>query len=174
MLVYVKAGIPYSTISSQPNIIDEQVWIELKRPYCKRMIIGSIYRPPDLNISVLAQSLRLSLQNIYSDCCEIVILGDFNIDVNKAVPKELKSFALEFSLDQLIKDHTRITEHSRTIIDLHVLFVNNGHKTVQAGVMHPLISDHSLIFCVIKEVFNAYHQNKLNTAVLKIIIKKPL
>ena len=30
------------------------------------------------------------------------------------------------------------------------MYVNNGHKIVQAGVMHPLISDHSLIFCVIK------------------------
>ena len=64
------------------------------------------------------------------------------------MPRDLRLFALEFNLDQLIKDHTRISAHSRTIIDL--LFVNCSHKVVQAGVMHPLISDHSLIFGVIK------------------------
>lgn len=46
--------------------------------------------------------------------------------------------------------HTRINEYSRTTIDL--LFVNCtcNNKIVQAGVMHPLINEHSLIFCVIK------------------------
>ncbi len=148
VLVYVKDNIPYNTIACYANLTDEHIWIEIKRSHCKRMIIGSIYRPPDLNIAVFAQSLRTSLEHIYSESCDLVILGDFNANVNKAMPKDLRSFALEFSMDQLIKDHTRISEYSRTTIDL--LFVNCSHKVVQAGVMHPLISDHSLIFCVIK------------------------
>lgn len=57
VLVYVKAGIPYSIISNQPNITEEQIWIEIKRCLWKRMIIGSIYRPHDLNISVFAQTV---------------------------------------------------------------------------------------------------------------------
>ena len=148
VLVYVKDGIPYSTMSCHANQTDEHIWIEIKRSHCKRMIIGSIYRPPDLNITVFAQSLRTSLEHIHSELCDLVILGDFNANVNKVMPGDLRSFALEFNLDQLIKDHTRISAHSRTIIDL--LFVNCSHKVVQVGVMHPLISDHSLIFCVIK------------------------
>ena len=51
------------------------------------MIIGSVYRPPDLNISVFVQCLRTSLNKIYSDGCEIVILGDFNVDVLKPFQK---------------------------------------------------------------------------------------
>ena len=75
VLVYVKSGSPYSIISSQPNSTDEQIWIDVARPHCKHMIIGSVYRPPDLNISVFVQCLRTSLNKIYSDGCEIVILG---------------------------------------------------------------------------------------------------
>ena len=65
VLVYVKAGIPYSIISSQPNITEEQIWIEIKRRLWKRMIIRSIYRPPDLNISVFAQTLRSSSADLF-------------------------------------------------------------------------------------------------------------
>ena len=85
------------------------------------------------------------------------------------MPRDLRSFALEFNLDQLIKDHTRISAHSRTIIDL--LFVNCSHKVVQAGVMYPLISDHSLIFCVIKGGVNEHHLSNLNIVALRIITR---
>ncbi|CAB4023767.1 Hypothetical predicted protein, partial [Paramuricea clavata] len=33
VLVYVKSGIPYSIISSQPNSTDEQIWIDVARPH---------------------------------------------------------------------------------------------------------------------------------------------
>lgn len=112
------------------------------------MIIGSVYRPPDLNLIVFAKSLRTSLELIYSDSCDLVILGDFTTNVNNGLPNDLRSIALEYSLEQLINDYTRISDHSKTIIDL--LFVSCSHKAVQAGVIHPLISDHFLIFCVIK------------------------
>ena len=64
VLVYVKDNIPYNTIACYANLTDEHIWIEIKRSHCKRMIIGSIYRPPDLNIAVFAQSLRTSLEHI--------------------------------------------------------------------------------------------------------------
>jgi hypothetical protein len=51
-------------------------------------------------------------------------------------------------MKQLIGEHTRITESSKTLIDL--LFVNNEHKIVQSGVIHLSLSDHSVIYCVMK------------------------
>ena len=100
VLVYVKDGILYNTMSCHANQTDEHIWIEIKRSHCKRIIIGSIYRPPDLNITFFAQSLRTSLEHIYSEFCDLVILGDFNANVNKVMPRDLRLFALELNLDQ--------------------------------------------------------------------------
>ena len=51
-------------------------------------------------------------------------------------------------LDQLINKPTRITERSSTLIDL--LFSNTTHRVTDHGVIHLTISDHSMIFCVVK------------------------
>ena len=48
----------------------------------------------------------------------------------------------------MIKMPTRITEHSSTMIDL--LFVNNSHRIVDSGVIPVHLSDHSLIYGVLK------------------------
>ena len=46
------------------------------------------------------------------------------------------------------REPTRITEYSKTLIDL--IFTNREHKIVQSGVLHTTLSDHSLVFCVLK------------------------
>ena len=96
-------------------------------------------------------SINLSLAKVTGNHHEIAILGDINLDqLSKAnSPKRLvKSFAIEHNMKQLIGEHTRITESSKTLIDL--LFVNNEHKIVQSGVIHLSLSDHSVIYCVMK------------------------
>ena len=57
-------------------------------------------------------------------------------------------FASTNNLTQLIDTHTQINEVSSTAIDL--LFVNNKHRIVSSGVLPAHISDHSLIYCVVK------------------------
>ena len=54
--------------------------------------------------------------------------------------------SLDFT--QLIKECTRITNTSETLIDL--IFVNNEHRFVKSGVILSSISDHSLVFCILK------------------------
>ena len=53
---------------------------------------------------------------------------------------------MDFS--QLIKEPTRVTDKSRTLID--VILVNNEHRVVDSGVVPVSLSDHFLIFCVLK------------------------
>ena len=53
-----------------------------------------------------------------------------------------------YNLEQLIDTPTRITENSNTLIDL--IFANNNHRIVASAVLHVNLSDHSLIYCVIK------------------------
>lgn len=53
---------------------------------------------------------------------------------------------LDFS--QLKKDPSRVPNKSRTLID--VILVNNEHLIVSSGVVPVSLSDHFLIFCVLK------------------------
>ena len=51
-------------------------------------------------------------------------------------------------MKQLMNEPTRITEYSKTLIDL--IFTNREHKIVQSGIIHTTLSNHSLVFCVMK------------------------
>ena len=53
-----------------------------------------------------------------------------------------------YHLDQLISTPARITERSSTLIDL--LYTNTSHHVIDRGVIPSPLSDHCLIFCVIK------------------------
>ena len=77
-------------------------------------------------------------------------MGDFNVDyqLRSTAKSRLQTLARAFSLEQLITSATRITQSSKSTIDL--IFANNIHRVVASGVYSLDISDHSLIFCVIK------------------------
>ena len=82
---------------------------------------------------------------------EIIIGGDFNFDWKKRnICKPVKRFGnlmSESSLTQVIKENTRITEYSRTQIDL--IFTSRPELYV-SGVLHVGFSDHSAVFAVRK------------------------
>ena len=53
-----------------------------------------------------------------------------------------------FEMAQLIKHPIRVTMNSKTLI--YLILVNNGHLVVLASAIPSSISDHSFIFCIIK------------------------
>ena len=60
----------------------------------------------------------------------------------------LHNFMRSLDLSQIITELTRITEQSKSLID--VILVNNQHRIVDSGVVSLSISDHSLIYSVLK------------------------
>ena len=60
----------------------------------------------------------------------------------------MDEFALSFNLTQIISKPTRVTETSKSTIDL--ILVNNTHKIVQCDVLDSSISYHNVIFGVVK------------------------
>ena len=84
----------------------------------------------------------------------MVILGDLNEDMmaSSKLPKrdklELLDFSRAYNFTQLIKETMHITDTSRTMIDL--VFANNEHRIVKSGVVPVPLSDHFLVFCIIK------------------------
>ena len=98
---------------------------------------------------------------------EIYLLGDTNINLlqngkfilkenqsyklkssSSALVKEYKEFCQTFSLTEIIKEPTRITCSTSTLLD-HIL-TNSSEKVSQKGVIDVGISDHQLIYCTRK------------------------
>ena len=67
------------------------------------------------------------------------------------IPKEENSREkrIKFLYDlKLLINSPRITVNSKTLIDL--IFTNIKHKIVDSGTIDFSLSDHSMVFCVVK------------------------
>ena len=133
---------------------NEAVWIQINRTRCKPLVVGCLYRPPNTSIDGFLEQFNDSLSKIDSSYSEI-ILGDFNIDFLNSKEKnanserrKLKGITDLYDLKQLINSPTRITVNSKTLIDL--IFTNIKHKVVDSGTKDFGLSDHSMVYCVVK------------------------
>ena len=108
--------------------------------------IKLIYRPPkDLSFYEKLEKLDKQLQHISRRRNNIFIIGDLNSDVSSK-PSEngskLKQILRKHGLSNVIKDYTRVTETSRSTIDLSITSKKCQIKT--AGVFDIGIADHRL------------------------------
>ena len=106
-----------NTISecSYSDVTTEEMWISLDQPCNKKMIISLIYRPPTGNICLFEDRLKSTLR------------GDFNVNFLKTQDPQrnrLKITMGDMGLLQVIKKLTRVTNTSRSTIDL--IFTNIG------------------------------------------------
>ena len=137
--------------------------------------VGVFYRPPNEN--QFLEKLSDDFYKLNAHKNEVVILGDFNINLikngkyilNKAntklsdqnthpLLKQYKQFMSNFGLKQLIQKPTRITCETSTLID-HIL-TNSKEKVFQCGVIDIGISDHQMIYCTRKLIRNKTGVNK--------------
>ena len=123
-----------------------------KRPNkSKPILVGCVYKSPDSDLTAFISYLERISPKINYAKSDVIFLGDFNVDfLNKRNPAKRKLLDFMRSLDcsQLIDKPTRITDISKSLIDF--IFVNNEHRFVESGVIPLSISDHSLIYCVLK------------------------
>ncbi len=105
------------------------------------------YRPPSANIELL-DFFNDFLRKADDENKDIVITGDFNCnflatEYNEHTAK-LDNLLTEYQLQQNIKDPTRITPTSKTLLDIIITKMDDT-KTIDSGVLHLGISDHSLV-----------------------------
>lgn len=146
--LYVKEQYSYKKITL-PNApeMPEMLWVEVSIGHTK-IAIGTLYKPPKIPYLAFVQVYD-SLLHIYSRYEHAILTGDFNINMlcpNSYESKALNDNVIEpFALTQLIQTPTRITESSKTLIDL--LLVNNSKKVLFAGACDaPGVSDHFFIY----------------------------
>ena len=129
----------------------EAIWIEMIFPNKSRTLILSVYRPTNADINDFNAMMENLPDVVSCEEKEIIILGDFNCDLSAKQlspdTRKLCKLLNIYQFTQTIKEPTRITEQSSTLIDL--AFTIDNSKVMNSGVIHQCaISDHSLIYIV--------------------------
>ena len=147
------------------DLVSEEMWFMLSKPGVKKTIIGLIYRPPSGNCNAFLdrfdQTLTSLSQKFNMTQVEVVIIGDFNIDYAKTqdpIRKRLSIITGDQGLIQVIKKSTRVTNKSKSIIDL--LFTNIKPSLVsKSGTVEVSISDHVPVY-ICKKAVRQRHPKK--------------
>ena len=124
----------------------ESLWLEVRpRKPSAPTLIGFIYRNPKSLASWVEDFIDM-MDRVHSCCLNIIILGDFNINLLEKQSRWLDSTQL-FGLEQLITEPTRITQTSATLLD-HI-YTNNVRFVSNAHSLHASVSDHKPITCTL-------------------------
>ena len=135
-----KIQIQYDNL--QPEIIFAEV--EINR--CK-IAVGVIYKTPLTSYTVYAEIQEI-IAFITTKYSHVILLGDYNIDMLKKNRESdfFKNVILEpFSLHQMIREPTRITNATATLID-HITVTSPEHVKLTGVADFPGISDHCMVY----------------------------
>ena len=119
----------------------EIMWLEIRQHNHKSKYLVVVYRPPNSR-SVFFNNLEMNLENICMLSNDIVILGDLNCNMltQNNLSNQINELSDNMHLSQLIRDPTRITVNSTTLIDL--ILVSFNLKSLESGTQSIGLSDH--------------------------------
>ena len=126
----------------------ECLWLEIFLPSSKGILFGTFYRPPtgsrDFTDYFLENTERASFENN-----ELILTGDFNYHLllKSDDCKRFKNAFTNIGLSQLVKEPTRITQTTATLLDLFLC--SHPHNASAATIPSPL-SDHNVIILIRK------------------------
>jgi len=152
--VYIDEHLQFNYINMEVRPDIGAIWFELIPTESKKILFGSLYRPPNFDVSVLLQEVESILLNYSKDENETILLGDFNFDFASSpsgYQQKAKTFlhiTRAFNLTQIICEYTKITEHSRTLIDL---FFSTRPELYCSGVV-PVVFRIIVLFLVLEKI----------------------
>ena len=153
--IYIRDSIKYKRRLDVPKDDLELICIEVQPPKNKPFLVIVWYRPPSSPVCSFNE-LEHVLSYLDQEGKEIILVGDTNCDLAKTKAdqpmdndvKHLCNLYELFSLKQLIKEPTRVTLNTSTIID-HIA-TTCVRNIVDSGVLEVSLSDHYLVYCIRK------------------------
>ena len=124
----------------------ERIWImaiSVEVSNCK-YLITTVYRSPNSNDVVFLEYFDQFLESNINFNGTQVIVGDFNYDWTKDTfySRKCRNVITQYGLYQIVKEHTRVTDKSKTLIDY--VITNNKYFEYKVHIT-PTISDHRII-----------------------------
>ena len=126
-----------------------QLWIQVQNKKPRSLLVCVVYRPPEIGTAALENELLPKYIEALSRNKDILLTGDLNCDLPSNNPRgeALLSFCAIVNATQLIHKPTRVTESSRSLLD--VILVSDPVLVKSSGVLEVTISDHFLVHVVI-------------------------
>ena len=146
VMIYLKNTLHFQHVKDL-GLNLETIWIKTKVRNVKSFLICVMYRPPNSSVDYF-DLMSAMMSNALDFDCELIILGDLNCDLlSDNVDSSTRSLMTVMQgslLSQLIEIPTRVTQHSKTLIDHIYTTCPDDHSI--SGVIKTHISDHFLIF----------------------------
>ena len=153
--IYIWDSIKYKLRSDVPVDDLEIICIELEPPKSKPFLVLAWNRPPSDPVASF-DKLEKVLSYLDKEGKEIILLGDTNCDLttkqaNQPIDNDTKhvtSLYELFSFNQLIKEPTRVTLDTSSIID-HIA-TNCARNIITSGAHDVSVSDHYMVYYIRK------------------------
>ena len=142
----------------------ESIFIEIINSKKSNIVVGCVYKHPNMDVSDFNSLINQLLDKISKEQKQIFLLGDFNINLlnyheHQPTNEFLDSLASN-SIIPYILQPTRITSHSKTLIDN--IFSNVLSFEAISGNITATISDHLPQFLFAPNVLSNPLCNKSN------------
>ena len=133
---------------------------EVELPNSNPFLVCSVYRPPNVHSDWIKLS-KEELSIAQATGLEIILMGDFNIDLNACTNSKFSNMLQMFDLTQCVRQPMRVTQTSETLID-HV-YSSHPENITDCFVSNLSISDHFTL-CFSRKINNRIPKNNYNTA----------
>jgi hypothetical protein len=131
--------------------ISVSLFIQITNTKIKNIIVGVIYKPPDMDVKRFNENLEKTLKIITRERRPCYLMGDLNINLLKqhvhSPTKHFLDTLLAHGFFPLINKPTRITTESVTLIDN--IFTNVHDPQTKFGIWLIDISDHLPVFTIL-------------------------
>lgn len=159
--IYVKDRYIVETDKTKILCTDlEACKITISNEFMKKIHLCVVYRPPSGNL-IKAMNQLSELTNEFTDgVAQLIICGDFNVDVSKVdhpSSRLISDFCSNLGLKQLIINPTRYGIVRNSIIDL---IMTNCRYIASSDVINYNCSDHLPVYINIKKNKESYHKTK--------------
>ena len=125
-----------------------QLWMQVQHKKLKSLLLCITYKPPDCNVACLEDFRDCYTQALVYGL-PILVVGDLICDLlgSSSKSRTLNNLCKSLNMKQLITQPTRVTETSKSLID--VIFTSNPAIIVDSGIVETHISDHYLVFAAL-------------------------
>ena len=160
LLIYLQESYEYkNVITESESDIWEGQFISVTNPQTNlKLTLGNIYRPPrDLNENYkqFTDEFTVTLAKLHKSKGDVVITGDFNIDLlklrSKPAIKEYLDSIMANSFFPKITLPTRFSEQHGTLIDNALCKLSDTFFQITSGIIVSKLSDHLPYFLSITQ-----------------------
>ena len=129
----------------------QQLWVQIQLKKLRSIVLCVAYRPDYCPVSSFVDDFMDKYSQALTLGKNIIVAADLNCDMLK--PRSPEAVALQdlcdsVNLTQLIKEPTRVTETSSTLID--VIMTSSIDLVERTDVLKSHISDHYLVYAFLK------------------------